>query len=167
MERGFSLTTLTTPTKAACSEFVAAGKLAGISPDHARRWLDKPAVRALLRAERRTYREALCAGNEHALRKVRDQSENAMAVCAAVRTLENIAVEAEARSPSQQERPGLVVIIQQPSPVALQPVRTIDAALPPAIDEPASVPREPRCRIGYLPPAHRCGRHMIGSPRMI
>jgi hypothetical protein len=71
-------------------DFIEAGKLAGIKPDVARRYLDRPDVIALLRAERRAFREAVCAGNESGLRKVRDTSENGMAVIGAVRALEQI-----------------------------------------------------------------------------
>ena len=34
-------------------DYIEAGKAAGIKPDIMRRWLDKPAVRALLHSERR------------------------------------------------------------------------------------------------------------------
>ena len=70
-------------------DFIAAGKVCGIKPDVMRRWLDRPEVIKLLRAERRVYREAVCSGNEGALARVRDTSENGMCVVHAVRTLEN------------------------------------------------------------------------------
>jgi hypothetical protein len=71
-------------------EFIEAGRQCGIQPDHARKWLDRPDVIKLLRSERRAFREAICAGNEKALQKVRDTSENGMAVIGSVRTLEQL-----------------------------------------------------------------------------
>jgi hypothetical protein len=59
-------------------DFIEAGRLNGIKPDLARRYLDRTDVRALLRSERRTFREALCAGNEAALKRICD-GENAAA----------------------------------------------------------------------------------------
>jgi hypothetical protein len=97
-------------------DFIEAGRACGIKPDIMRRWLDRPAVRALLHAERRAFRAAICAGNELSLARVRDRSENGMAVIGAVRTLENIAKEAEARPRGQhQATPGLVIVINSPS----------------------------------------------------
>ena len=61
-------------------DFIEAGRACGIKPDIMRRWLDRPAVRALLHAERRAFRAAICAGNELSLARVRDRSENGMAV---------------------------------------------------------------------------------------
>jgi hypothetical protein len=46
-----------------------------------------PLVAALGKAQ---VREAVCAGNEGALKRVRDTSENGMTVCAAVRSLEQL-----------------------------------------------------------------------------
>jgi hypothetical protein len=71
-------------------DFIEAGRLVDIKPDVMRRYLDRGDVRALLRSERRAFREAICAGNEASLRRVRDQSANGMVTVAAVRTLEQI-----------------------------------------------------------------------------
>ncbi len=61
-----------------------------IKPDVMRRYLDRPDVRALLLAERRAFRAAVCGGNEGALLRVRETAQNGMAVVAAVRALEEL-----------------------------------------------------------------------------
>ncbi len=113
-------------------DFVEAAKIAEIKPDVMRRYLDRAEVRALLRSERRVFRDAICAGNEGALKRVRDTSANGMCVVAAVRGLEQIEAEATAR-PTGTITPGIVIrIIQQPAqplspnPKVITPV-TIDA----------------------------------------
>jgi hypothetical protein len=118
--------------------FIEAAKIAGMRPDVARRWLDRPEVRRLLLAERRVFRDALCAGNEGALARVRDKSENGMAVIGAVRALENIADEAEIRSPLQQT-PGLVIqIVNGPGSLPQSAGITIEAEREPAAAQPAA-----------------------------
>jgi hypothetical protein len=63
---------------------------AGVKPFVARRFLDRPSVIAHLRAELRKRREVDRCGNSAALRKVRDFSENAMAIVNAARALDGI-----------------------------------------------------------------------------
>jgi hypothetical protein len=96
-------------------DFIEAGKLAGIKPDVMRRYLDRADVRALLRSERRAFREAVCAGNELALRRQRDFSKNGMVVVASVRALEQMEAEATAR-PANSVIPGVCIVITQPAP---------------------------------------------------
>jgi hypothetical protein len=97
-------------------DFIEAGKLAGIKPDIARKWLDRPETRMFLRAERRAYREAICAGNEGALKRLRDGAPNSMVQLNAVRTLEDLSSTEEARPAGRQPIPGLVIqIIGGPS----------------------------------------------------
>jgi hypothetical protein len=106
-------------------DFIEAGKLAGLKPDVARRWLDRGEVRALLHKERRAYREAICAGNEGALRRVRDTSENGMAVIGSVRTLEQLNEDDVGRpGHSGAPVPGFIIVISPP-PTAGAP-KTID-----------------------------------------
>ena len=71
--------------EAAPLDFVESAKLAGIRPNILRKWLHKPAVVAFIRRERAAFRTAICAANEYALRKVRDESKNGMSVVAATR----------------------------------------------------------------------------------
>jgi hypothetical protein len=133
--------------------FIEAGRLAGIRPDIARKWLDRPEVRSFLRAERAVFRASINASNELALRRVRDESENGMAVCAAVRTLENIATEADAR----EGRGGaatacgfLIVVPSEYLPKDRSPV--VDVTQKPAAAEPLEpsppLPRPRRFRKG-------------------
>ena len=124
-------------------DFIEAGRACGIKPDIMRRWLDRPAVRALLHAERRAFRAAICAGNELSLALVRDRSENGMAVIGAVRTLKNIAEEAEARPRCQhQEVPGLCIVIQNRGD-DVKVVPTIDVTPPPQPDDAEPISRHP------------------------
>jgi hypothetical protein len=76
--------------------------------------LDRSEVRALLRAERRAFREAICAGNEGALKRVRDTSDNGMAVIGAVRALETLNEEGANRAAGAPLAPGLVIVITGP-----------------------------------------------------
>lgn len=97
-------------------DFIEAGKAYNVKPDQMRRWLDRPNVRALLRAERRAYREAICAGNEGALRRVRDTSENGMSVVHSIRLLETLADEAARAAEPGRREPGIVIVIESPAP---------------------------------------------------
>src|SRR5258706_15530499 len=75
-------------------DFVEAAKLAGVEAWVVRQWIDRAEGRKFLAAERRAFREAVCAGNELALKRVRDTSENGMAVIGSVRALEDISEDA-------------------------------------------------------------------------
>jgi hypothetical protein len=104
--------------------FIEAAKTVGMKPDVARRWLDRSEVRRLLLAERRVFRDALSAGNEGALARVRDKSENGMAVIGAVRTLEQLSEDDTTRTHSGiATSPGFVIVIKdgpsQPSPAPM------------------------------------------------
>jgi hypothetical protein len=92
-------------------DFIEAGKVCGVAPDIMRRWLDRSNVRAYLLASRRTFREAICAGNEGALQRIRDKSPNGMAVIASVRALENLDEETAARSLDPKQQPGVTIKI--------------------------------------------------------
>jgi hypothetical protein len=103
-------------------DMIEAAKTAGVKPDVFRRWLDRSNVRAYLMAERRTFRSAVCAGNEAALKRVRDDSPNGMAVVASVRALEQIDEEGQTGRP-HDPKPGVTIrivnVVQQaPAPSA-------------------------------------------------
>src|SRR6516164_5230040 len=68
-------------------DLIAACAVAGVQPYRMRRYLDRPSVIAHLRAEHRKFREVVCCGNTAALRKVRNESQNGLAVVASVRAL--------------------------------------------------------------------------------
>jgi hypothetical protein len=120
-----------TDENAAPLDFIAAGRLAGLSPDVARRWLDRTAFRVALRAERRAFREAICAGNEKALARIRDAGGNAMASVRAVQTLEAIDEEAVRSDRGVSRAPGMVIQIVTAPP----------GPTPVTIDHKAHVPR--------------------------
>jgi hypothetical protein len=104
---------------------------AGVKPFVMRRYLDRPSVIAHLRAEQRKRRAVDCCGNSAALRKVRDTSDNGMAVVASVRALDGMQAEDAGRSDAVS--PGITLrIIHQPMPlpaidVTPRPVQIIDA----------------------------------------
>jgi hypothetical protein len=79
-----------------------------------RKWFDRPAFLQALRAERKSWRLAICAGNESALKRVRDTSENGMAVIGAVRGLEDLDEREVVQSRSQGATPGVVIVISPP-----------------------------------------------------
>src|SRR6266566_3565956 len=92
-------------------DFVTAGRLAGLAPDLARRYLDRGNFRVALRAERKAFRMALNAGNELALARIRD-GENAMAAVRSIQLLEQID-DSETRAPGAPTAPGFAIVIQQ------------------------------------------------------
>ena len=120
-------------------DFITAAKLSGIKPDVIRRWLDRAPVRALLRSERRAFREAICAGNEAALQRVRDKSANGMVTVAAVRALEQID-ETDPHRRSVQESPHLTIRIINQVAAPAPAVTTIEAK--PLDHEPAEPKRD-------------------------
>jgi hypothetical protein len=95
-------------------DFIEAAKECGVKPDVMRRWFDYPHFVALLRAERKAFRTAICAGNEAALRRQRDTSRNGMVVVAAVRGLEQLDDHEAARPQGEHHSPGIVIRIVQP-----------------------------------------------------
>jgi hypothetical protein len=97
--------------------FIEAAKLSGIKPDLMRKYLDRADVRVLLRSQRRVFREAICAGNEGALKRVRDTSANGMCVVASVRALEQIEAVDDAR-PSGPMTAGITIVIRPADPPA-------------------------------------------------
>jgi len=106
--------------------WIDAAKTVGIKPDVMRRYFDRADVRALLRAERRAFREMVCSGNEGALQRIRDKSSNGMAVVASVRALEQIEAEAEQR-PAGNQVPGVTIrIVNLTPPPASLPPRIIE-----------------------------------------
>jgi hypothetical protein len=98
-------------------DLIAACAATGVKPFVMRRYLDRPAVIAHLRAEHRKFREVVCCGNTAALKKVRDRSENGMAVVASCRALDGSQADDAARAPGVLEARGITLrIIQAPRP---------------------------------------------------
>ncbi len=113
-------------TEAKPLDFIAAGGLAGIAPDVARRWLDRTNFRTALKAERRAFRDALCAGNELALARIRG-GDNAMAAVRSIQLLEQLDEVESARSGSVPRTPGLIIQIIS-GPYASSPTVTATPA---------------------------------------
>jgi len=109
-------------------DMIAACAAARVAPYRMRRYLDRPAVIAHLRAEHRKFREVVCCGNTAALRKVRDTSPNGMAIVASCRALEGQQSEDGARASAPS--PGIVLNIHPPATIETprpSPI-TIDAS---------------------------------------
>jgi hypothetical protein len=96
-------------------DLIAACAAAGVKPFVMRRYLDRPAVIAHLRAEHRKFREVVCCGNTAALRRVRDTSPNGMAIVASVRALDGSQSEDARRATAPS--PGIVLNIHPPTPI--------------------------------------------------
>jgi len=107
---------------AAAVDLISAAKAVGVRPATLRRYLTRPQVIAFLRVERRAFREAICAGNEGALKRVRDKSPNGMAVIGSVRALEQIGEEEAHQGQHRQALPGLIVQINVPMAPAAGPM---------------------------------------------
>jgi hypothetical protein len=71
-------------------DLIAACSAADVKPFVARRFLDRPQVIAFLRSELRKRREVDRCGNSAALRRVRDLSDNSMAIVNAARALDGM-----------------------------------------------------------------------------
>ena len=98
-------------------DLIAACAAAGVKPYRMRRYLDRPAVIAHLRAEHRKFREVVCCGNAAALQKVRDTSENGMAIVASVRALDGM--QTEEAGHADAPTPGISIRLVQIN--AIQP----------------------------------------------
>jgi hypothetical protein len=110
-------------------DLIAACAVACVQPYRMRRYLDRPAVIAHLRAEHRKFREVVCCGNAAALRKVRNESPNGLAVVASVRALAGMQAEEAARADAPS--PGVTIrIISTPQPAPIVDI----TPRPPQID---------------------------------
>lgn len=112
-------------------DFIGAARLVSMRPNILRKWLHKPAVVQFIRRERAAFRVSICAANEFALRKVRDTSENGMAVIGAARTLEDLHEREVVQTRGTQQTPGIVInITPAPTPTTIEarPVAAIEHA---------------------------------------
>jgi hypothetical protein len=117
-------------------DFIEAGKRNGVAPDIMRRWLDRVEVRKFLRAERQAWRAAICAGNESALKRVRDTWANGMVTVHAVRTLESIEDADRHHEAARTRSPGFVIIVGGSAlPIGQPAPRVIDVVPQGAVDE--------------------------------
>ena len=118
---------------AAPLDFIQAAKLAGIPPDVARRWVHRPAVIALLRSERKAFRSSINAGNELALRKIRDAADgNQMTQIGAIKVLEALDADQANLTRTAVQLPGLTIAIYNETPKASPTDRQPIDVTPPA-----------------------------------
>lgn len=93
---------------------------AGMTERNACMCAEDPKFRAALNAEMAAFKTSQRPRNVHRLAELRDQNEAKGAAVQAIRTLEELAQQAEA-APSSDVRPGIVVIIPrdylQPEPL--------------------------------------------------
>jgi hypothetical protein len=94
---------------------VEAALAAGLKPYKLRVYLKRPEVLRYIRDERKVLIESVCAGNPLALARVRDTSENGMAVCAAVRAAESMRLATAVETGGGDVVRGLQVVIVQSS----------------------------------------------------
>jgi hypothetical protein len=124
-------------------DLAEAAKEAGIATSSARTYLGKQNVRAYFKAEKRRLIEEISLGNPAALAEIRSSADDSMARVAAIKTLEQMRVEAVVESGGEQRtRPGLVIVIHSPG----GETRTLGPQSPaPMIDvTPESAPVEER-----------------------
>jgi hypothetical protein len=96
------------------NDLAAAALHAGVSLNELRRSLKAPQVRRYALEQRQLALETLCLGNPAALQKVRDESENGMAIVGAVKAAEQLRVGAiEAEASAQRRAPGLSIVLVQ------------------------------------------------------
>jgi hypothetical protein len=119
----------------------AAAEHAQISLPELRRYMGKPQVRRYSLEQRQLALERFCLGSPAALTKVRDTSENGMAVVASIKAGEMLRIGAlEAEAASQRRAPGLSIVILpalgssgEPK-VAYQPPQLLDVTPVPAAE---------------------------------
>jgi hypothetical protein len=104
--------------------FIEAGRIAGIAPDRARRWLDRPEVRSFLRAERRAFRDAICAGNEGHLARIRG-GPNANAAVRAIAVLEELDDAEMHPRRGQVQQAGLAIVLIDDRGATLRPAKPV------------------------------------------
>lgn len=102
------------------------------------RWMRMPTILAAIKAEERVLRSSARSGNILALQRIRDKSDNALAVVQAVKALEQLADQEQGTTAPGQSR-GYVIVINAPAAAgaadtgATQPIdnaRIIDVTPP-------------------------------------
>jgi hypothetical protein len=102
-------------------DLIAACAAADVKPYRMRRYLDRPAVIAHLRAEHRKFREVVCCGNTAALRRVRDTSPNGMAIVASCRALDGSQAEDAGRADAPSPGVTIRIVTAAPAPIDITP----------------------------------------------
>jgi len=101
----------------------------GIPERTAYRWMREPAVIAAIKGEERVLRSSARSGNILALKRIRDTSDNSLAVVQAVKALEQLADQEQGTAPPGQSR-GYVIVINAPSAAST----AADANVQPAVN---------------------------------
>jgi hypothetical protein len=129
------------------ADLQAAALHAGITTHELRRYMGRPQVRRYALEQRQIALEAFCLGSPAALTKVVDESDNGMAVVAAVKAGEILRVGAvEAEAAAQRRAPGLSIVVLPPLGSSGQPQVAFQASRPPMLDvspKPEPVPAMP------------------------
>jgi hypothetical protein len=133
------------------ADLALAAAAAGMTVRELRRQMAKPHVRRFALEQRQLALEAFCMGSPAALTKVRDESENGMAVVASIKAGEQLRVGAiEDEAAAQKRGPGLQIVILQPGgaremvPMSPQPmVPMIDGTSVPEPEPARLVPDDP------------------------
>jgi hypothetical protein len=126
------------------ADYQAAALHAQISTLELRRSMGQPHIRRYALEQRQLALEAFCLGSPAALAKVRDLSENGMAVVASIKAGEQLrvgAIEEEGRA--QKRAPGLQIVILPPIGTAGEPRVVCGPPQPPMLDvtpKPAAEP---------------------------
>jgi hypothetical protein len=130
------------------ADIVEAALHAKMKPYELRRQLGKPHVRRYALAQRQIALEVFCAGSPAALTKVRDTSENGMAIVASIKAGEQLRVGAiEAEAAAQRRLPGLSIVVMPALGASGEPQVAFQAPAPrPMLDvtpTPQPVPAMP------------------------
>ena len=113
-----------------------AAKAAGMTDHGLREAMKKPHVKAYYAQGLEILRTSERARNIFALAKVRDSSDNGMAVVSAAKALEQLADVAPPTGDGPRDRPGVVIQIIQPAPQIAQQQRGVTIDVTPAHSEP-------------------------------
>jgi transposase-like protein len=89
--------------------FVEASQLHGLRPATMRTWLHRPEVVALIRAERKAYRQAILGAAEHALADVMNNAENSQARVNAAKAIVELDRDEYARPAADRASPGITL----------------------------------------------------------
>jgi hypothetical protein len=96
------------------NDLAAAALHAGMDLRELKRAMGLPQVRRYSLEQRQIALEAFCLGSPAALTKVRDESENGMAVVASIKAGEQLRIGAiEAEAAAKQRMPGLQIVLIQ------------------------------------------------------
>jgi hypothetical protein len=128
------------------NDLQAAAPHAGISMRELRRAMGQPQVRRYSLEQRQIELERFCLGSPMALARVRDNSENGIAVVNAVKAGELLRVGAlQEEGAAQKRQPGLSIILVQKDGghlVAYEPPKPMIDVTPPEVEPVPAMPSD-------------------------